>query len=469
MSRSTFAALSLCLLLLASSISTRCAHAQPESSNPEVRAPNVLLIISDDHAWTDYGFMGHEIVETPQLDKLARSSVTYTRGYVSSPLCRPSLATIISGLPTPVHGITGNDLRITGANAQGRRINGMTSRAHPDWAPKHEQIYTDFLQHPNVARILQSAGYLTLQTGKWWESDPRRFGFTHAMTHGDPKRGGRHGDVGLKISREGIQPIKAFLDQAAEQEKPFFIWHAPFLPHTPHTPPQRLHDKYLSRESNPFVARYYAMVEWFDETCGELLTELDQRGLSDNTIVVYVADNGWIQDPESARFAPLSKQDPHEGGIRTPIMIRWPGTIEPRMDESTLVSSIDIAPTILRCCHLDVPASMSGIDLRDKEALEERNTVFGYDGSHDIYDLDQRTSNVETRFIIHGDWKLLLHQEGASFQAYNGVYTGRADNREAQPELYRVTTDPHERNNLANEQPEKVAELKAMLDFWWRP
>ncbi len=429
--------------------------------------PNVLLIISDDHSWTDYGFMGHPHIETPNLDRLARESLTYTRGYVTSPLCRPSLASILTGLHTPVHGITGNDLRIPKGPDGNRKVGGMRSRRHPEWAPKHEQLYAGFTKLPNIAKSLGEAGYLSLQTGKYWEGKPQRAGFTHAMTHADPERGGRHGDAGLDISRKGIQPIKDFLDEAKEAEKPFFIWHAPFLPHTPHNPAKELHDKYREREPNEFVSRYYAMVDWFDQTCGELLNELDHRGLTENTIVIYVTDNGWIQDPNSGRFAALSKQDPHEGGIRTPIMLKWPGKVTPKMDHATLVSSIDIAPTILRCCQAKVPETMKGLDLRNTESLAKRNTVFGYDGNHD-FELENRTSNVETRFVIQGEWKLLLHHPGPTlFRAYNGVYTGKSDNKEGKPELYHLFSDPHEKINLATKQPERVVALTKALYAWW--
>ncbi|MEM7383517.1 MAG: sulfatase [Verrucomicrobiota bacterium] len=430
--------------------------------------PNVLLIISDDQSWTDYGFMGHPHIETPHLDKLASESLTYTRGYVTSPLCRPSLASILTGLHTHEHGITGNDLKVTGKGAKGRKLNGMASRVHPDWAPKHEQIYKAFEKLPNVAKSLNKVGYLTLQTGKFWESRPQRHGFTHAMTHGDPARGGRHGDEGLKISRKGIGAITDFLDESKAVDKPFFIWHAPFLPHTPHNPAKELHEKYLKKEPNEFVSRYYAMVDWFDQTCGELLDELDKRNLRENTLVLYVTDNGWIQDPESRRFAPLSKQDPHEGGIRTPIMVRWPGVIQPQRDDQTLVSSIDLAPTILKSCDVSVPKTMKGLDLRDREALAKRNTITGYDGNHDIYDLKKRTSNIETRYIVEGDWKLLIHHASPTlFRAYNGVYTGREDNKAGKPELYNLATDPHEKNNLAETNAERLAELRKKLNAWY--
>ncbi|MGJ8696183.1 MAG: sulfatase family protein [Verrucomicrobiaceae bacterium] len=426
--------------------------------------PNVVLILSDDQSWNDYSFMGHDIIETPRLDQFAAESLTYTRGYVTSPLCRPSLASIFTGMHTPHHGITGNDLRTD------KGVNGQRSRIHPDWAPKHEHLYASFQKHPNLARSLTDAGYLSLQTGKFWEGKPQRHGFTHAMTHADPKRGGRHGDEGLKISRNGIAPIKTFLDEAKEKQKPFFIWHAPFLPHTPHNPPQELYHKYLALEPNKFVARYYAMVEWFDQTCGQLFDELDARGLAENTIVLYVTDNGWIQSSEDARYAPQSKQEPHDTGIRTPIMVRWTGTIAPRMDKNTLVSAIDLAPTILKACGVQTPDTMTGLDLRDTDALKKRNIVYGYDGNHDMFDFQNTTTNCESRYLVQGDWKLILHNNDATFEkTYHGRYTGRPDNREGKPELYNLKDDPFEKSNLAPKHPEKVEALTKALNAWWSP
>ena len=154
--------------------------------------PNVVMIISDDQAWTDYSFMGHDVIETPHLDKLAKQSATFRRGYVPSSLCRPSLATMITGLYPHHHGITGNDL------PKGTNRSKML---------KHIEA------HATIPRMLAEHGYLSMQTGKWWEGNHRLGGFTHGMTHGDPKRGGRHGDLGLKISREGHKPNEELLDE----------------------------------------------------------------------------------------------------------------------------------------------------------------------------------------------------------------------------------------------------------------
>ena len=269
-------------------------------STAQAQTPNIVLIISDDQAWTDYGFMGHGEIKTPNLDKLASQSLTFTRGYVPTSLCRPSLASIITGLYPAQHHISGNDVALGTPNRKATvaRLKG-----------KIKSLDT-------LPRLLAGKGYLSLQTGKWWEGSYADGGFTHGMTHGDRDRGGRHGDEGLKIGREGLQPIYDFMEEAGA--KPFFVWYAPFLPHTPHNPPKRILEKYELDGRPPALAKYYAMCEWFDETCGELVDHIDEKGLSENTIVIYVTDNGWIQRtyqtevPEkwNKPFAPGSKQSP---------------------------------------------------------------------------------------------------------------------------------------------------------------
>ena len=251
------------------------------------KPPNIVYIISDDQTWTDYSFMGHKIIETPQIDKLAKESLTYTHGYVPSSLCCPSLATMITGLYPRQNKITGNEPPIP---AEGKRS--------AEYARRFAQQVALIDKGPSLPRILKEKGYVSHQSGKWWQGHYSRGGFTHGMTHGDPKRGGRHGDEGLKIGRNGMEPIFNFIKDAGD--KPFFIWYAPFLPHTPHNPPKRLFDKYAAKVDSPHIARYYAMVEWFDETVGELVNHIDEKGLGKDTIFIYVTDNGWIQNPPRA-------------------------------------------------------------------------------------------------------------------------------------------------------------------------
>ena len=149
-------------------------------------------------------------------------------------------------------------------------------------------------------------------------------------------------------------------------------------------------------------------------------------------------------------------------------MVRWKGQIKPLMDKTTLVSSIDIAPTILKLAGADVPKAMTGIDLRDGDALKKRNTVFGADHSHDIVGVDKRVANQESRFVVHGEWKLILHNpKNFPPPKYGGRPNGKENNPEGKPELYNLISDPHELKNLADKNPEKVMALSKKLNAWW--
>src|SRR5690606_22332762 len=131
--------------------------------------------------------------------------------------------------------------------------------------------------YPTLPKRLAERGYQSFQSGKWWEGSFRRGGFTQGMTRGFPEPRGRHGDDGLKIGRRGMRPVFRFIDSAVQQQKPFFLWYAPMMPHALHNPPERLLEKYRSKVDSLSVAKYYAMCEWFDETCGRLIRYIDKK------------------------------------------------------------------------------------------------------------------------------------------------------------------------------------------------
>jgi uncharacterized sulfatase len=431
---------------------------QPTDDPP----PNIILIISDDHGWTDYGFMSHPKIETPSLDRLAAESAVFTRGYVPTALCRPSLATLSTGLYAHQHRITGNDPALLPEMVGPNRV-----LEEPEAYRRQRARLISFIDdHPTVPRLLASRNYVSHQSGKWWEGDYRRGGFTHGMTRGFPEPGGRHGDDGLVIGREGLQPLFDFIDQATTAQQPFFAWYAPFLPHTPHNPPARLLEKYKLRGSeSDSTAKYYAMVEWFDETCGALLQRLEEKQLRRNTLIVYVGDNGWIQLPNGNGFAPRSKQSAHEGGIRQPTMFCWPSMIRPGFRGEQLCSSIDIVPTILAAAHVDIPANLPGINLLP--ALKAgtptpRTEVFGEAFAHDVADLDQPEASLLYRWVIEDRWKLLLTYDGQVGR--DARHHPRTDRR---PQLYDLLADPHEERNLAADHPELVKRLGEKLAAWW--
>lgn len=407
------------------------------------KPPNIVLIISDDQSWTDYSFMGHEAIETPNIDRLAKQSRLFKRGYVPSSLCCPSLASMITGLYPHQTKITGNEPPMPpgGRNSEQYR--------------KQVQECVSFIDDlPTLPRLLAKRGYVSHQSGKWWQGHYSRGGFTHGMTHGDPKRGGRHGDVGLKIGREGMDEIFDFIEEA--DDKPFFVWYAPFLPHTPHNPPKRLLEKYSKKTESKFIARYWAMCEWFDETCGQLLDHLDEKKLADDTIVLYVTDNGWIQRADNGRYAPRSKRSQYDGGLRTPIMVRWPGKVKPE-DRPELANSIDLAPTILKACGLAPTEAMQGIDLLDDEALAKRKSTYGAIYLHNAVDIHKPSANLTYRWLINGDWKLILpHKENV---------TTRAKQKDTGDiELYNLAKDPHERKNLAKARQGRTKRLAKQLN-----
>lgn len=414
---------------------TAGCFAAPAASSPATPPPNVVLIISDDHAWTDYSFMGHPHIKTPRLDKLHSESLVFRRGYVPSPLCCPSLASIITGRYPHDHKITSNDPPIPDGMKPGTFQRSEVFRAGREIMNRHlERVAT-------LPRLLSQKGYLSLQTGKWWQGHFSRGGFTHGMTQGQ-----RHGDEGLKIGRNTLQPIYDFIAVAEQEKKPFFIWYAPMLPHTPHNPPDRFLHKYLDKTPSPHIARYWAMVEWFDESCGQLLDHLDERGLADNTLVIYVTDNGWIQDPDSGRFAPRSKQTPYEGGIRTPIMVRWPGRIKPSQPDD-LAISLDIVPTVLHLAGIEPPENLPGLNLLDRRAVAGRTTLYGEYFTHNAVDLNNPERNLLGQWVIENQWKLILPRDPSK-----------------SAELFQLANDPHEQTNLAAEYPALVQRLTKVAE-----
>lgn len=421
------------VLLLGTALTTRSALAEQ---------PNVVFLLSDDQSWGDYGFMEHPHLKTPSLDKLAKAGILYERGYVTAPLCRPSLASIVTGLYPHQTQIRGNDpLLPKGTNRLDKQFKEISLNMRNRMTAPMNTL-------PSFVKILKDNGYATLQTGKWWEGDPKDHGFTDAMTHGDHNRGGRHGDHGLKIGRETMDPIYDFVDAAKENEQPFFIWYGVYLPHAPHDAPDRLFNQYKDIAPDEPTARYWANVQWLDETCGQIVDHLKAKGMYENTIFVFTSDNGWVQNPERTGRSIRSKREPVEAGIRTPIFITQDGVTQPLRDAQALASNIDIAPTILKACGIQPPAEMTGLDLRDTAALQKRNRIFVdvYQHDSDLDKLDDLDNGLKARVVIDG-WDKL---------------TARPDKNQ----LFNLKTDPDDRKDISGENPEKVQQLQNVIATW---
>tara|TARA_B100001027_G_scaffold215525_1_gene189669 strand:+ start:4563 stop:5918 length:1356 start_codon:yes stop_codon:yes gene_type:complete len=419
------------------------------------KSPNVLYIISDDQSWTDYGFMGHPHIKTPHLDKLANESVLFERGYVPTALCRPSLVTLINGQYAHKHGVTGND----------PSPKNYPPKDGENYNQKRAQLISYLNRFETLPNLLGEKGYLSHQSGKWWEGNFKHGGFTHGMTRGFPQPRGRHGDDGLKIGRDGLKPIEDFVDHAIQERKNFFLWYGVFLPHTPHNPPERLLKPYSELELPVSIAKFYAMCTWFDETCGQLIDILEKRNLREDTIIVYVTDNGWIQNPEKNGYAPRSKQTPYEGGIRTPIMFSWPNGDLKNGKRKDVVSSIDLFPTVLAATGARIPKNLPGLNLLENLKIEKpikRNGILGESFAHDIADVENPEESLLFRWTIEGKWKLLLTYDGEVNR-----YKTTHPREEKRPQLFNLLQDPKEEKNLAEQNPKVVARLADKIGKWW--
>jgi uncharacterized sulfatase len=425
---------------------TSCKEVKEEpKEESEEKLPNIVFILSDDQAWTDYGFMGHEHIETPNIDKLANESATFTRGYVPTSLCAPSLASIITGVYPRKHMVLANDRVLPGDDKEGK-----PAWTRPWRAKNYAPVIANFKKLNTLPKILKEKGYLSFQTGKWWIGNHANGGFDDGMTHGDPERGGRHGDYGLEIGRKGMDTLNSYIDLALEKKRPFFMWYAPFLPHSPHNPPDSLLQKYLPKAPTEYVAKYWAMCEWFDSTCGQLMDYIEEKGQTENTIFVYVCDNGWVQNENNTAYNPISKQSPYDYGMRTPIMFKWKGKIAPKRDENSLVSSLDMIPTVLDLIGMESPEALDGINVLNETKLEDRKAIFGEIYNHDFNTVDE---SLKYKIVMTNPYKLIIPDEM------------NRPNEEIQ--LYNSYKDPFEQMDLAKEHPEIVEKLMISIQEEW--
>ncbi|MCA9174015.1 MAG: sulfatase-like hydrolase/transferase [Planctomycetales bacterium] len=453
------------------------------AAESDAARPNIVLIISDDQAYTDFGFMGHPLVRTPELDRLASEAVLFRNGYVPSSVCRPSLVSILTGLYPHQHHIYFNH-----PPPGFRELTQLRSKAEFD---RLRQLAAGRIRSlPSLPRLLGELGYRSLQTGKYWEGHWRQAGFTEGMTIAEPSAGGGrlgdkqlpsgewvahgNGDHGLAIGRETMAPIERFL--AAEDDRPFFLWYAPFLPHSPHDAPQRYERLYEHNETPIHQRKYFASISQFDDTVGKLMALLDRSGKRDNTVVVFVVDNGWVAAEKAKADGSFdhtrrSKRAPFDDGLRTPIFFWQPRRFAAQRRDN-LVSSVDLAPTLLRLAGYPVErlsAPLPGVDLvpqlRGEQSVNDpscaNRSVFGEIYPGDATALGNPAGDIAYRWVRNGPWKLIaVHAQGGS-APWNGYLAGDA--------VYRVDRDPNERRNLIRDEPDRAARLRRELDDWWLP
>ena len=280
-----------------------------------------------------------------------------------------------------------------------------------------------------------------------------------------PQRNGElvahgNGDLGLAIGRDTMKPIFDFIGKKAHVQ-PFMVWYAPYLPHLPFDAPKRFEQHYDNPQLSESLLGYYAQITRFDESVGKLVQHIEDKGLAENTVFLFISDNGYRPSEDGTKVtanSSRSKWSPYEDGIRTPILIRWDGKIQPS-NHLNLVQAIDLVPTILDAAGLthEITPRMKGISLipsaSGSKSLPDR-PAFGAIYPNDAQSLGEPGKHVVMRWIRLGDHKLIIPTSA----------------RES-ARLFDLSADPLETTNLAlqSDWSDRVSILKKRLDKWWMP
>jgi arylsulfatase A len=453
--------------------------------------PNVILVVIDDMGWADLGCYGSKLHQTPQIDKLAAGGMRFTSAYAACPVCSPSRAAIMTGKwPARLH---------------------LT-----DWLPGRGDLPAQRLARPKIrqqlaleeitlAEMFHKAGYATASIGKWHLGGagfgPREQGFDVNVAGdqgGSPPgyfapffqaAGSKSGKTkgrqlaGLEDAPDGSYLTDLLTDAAIQfieqhQDRPFFV----YLPHyTVHIPLQAKPDlvaKYPAE--TPFRGQqnspvYAAMIESLDGGIGRLLAKLDELKLAENTIVIFTSDNGGLATLEGPHTpatsnAPLreGKGFLYEGGIRVPLIVRWPARIQPQQTSDVPVCTMDLMPTLTELCGIRLEHAIDGQPFAAELAIHpQTRSVSEGNGVPPPNELvpRSRVGLVSRPLFWHyphysnqggkpggavreGDWKLIEFYE------------------DGRRELFNLKSDPSESHNLAAKEPQRVEELAARLAAW---
>ncbi len=444
------------LMLVLAKLYTATAHSGSQASPIH---PNIILINVDDLGWKDVGFMGSRYYETPNIDRLASEGMVFMQAYAGAANCAPSRACLMSGQNTPRHGI----YTVSNSDRGDARTRKIIPTPNNETLP--DTIYT-------LAEMLRDNGYVTGTFGKWHlGDDPKTQGFqvnAGGSHRGNPGNKGYFSPYNVdflsdgtkgeyltdRLTREAIRFVKA------HQDTSFFLYLPFYAVHTPIMGKEALIKKFAQKPGVDGQDRpdYAAMVASVDENVGRLLAEVKKLGLTENTVVIFTSDNGGIRA--------ISHQDPlragkgayYEGGIRVPLVVRWPGKVKAGSRNDTPVTHLDFYPTIQSIIQAKKTSSLLDGDdisplLYGKE-LPERTLVWHFpiylQGYHPGED-GGRDPLFRTRpgsIIRQGSWKLHEYFEDGGL------------------ELYNLKEDPGETYNLAADDPQKVQALHKLLKNW---
>ncbi|MDO6807390.1 sulfatase [Zobellia galactanivorans] len=428
-----------------------CTEKKKEEAKPAQERPNIVFIIADDMAWDDSGAYGHPNIQTPNIDQLAKDGMRFDNAFLTTSSCSPSRTSIITGLYP--HNTDAEQLH---------------------WPLPTSKI--------TFVEQLKKSGYWTAQAGKWHLGDSIKTRFDLVKDVGT--HGFQLSPTGEKTKQKGdgsgCEEWVPVLKQRP-QDQPFFLWLAAVDPHRPYDDdiianPHALKDVVLppyfpdTKEVREDFVHYYNEITRLDNYVGQVVSELDRQGVSDNTMILFISDNG--------RPFPRDKTTLYDGGIKTPWIVKWPKKVEANSVNTKLVSAIDIAPTFLKLAGLEALPSFEGKDfsplLEDPKA-KIRDLVYAEDHWHDYEDYTRAVRTEEFKYIrnFYTDLPNTPSADafvGGTFQSMRELKK-KGELNEAQlacfvsprpsEELYDVVNDPYELKNLA-EDPDHQKTLKTL-------
>jgi arylsulfatase A-like enzyme len=434
--------------------------------------PNFVLVLVDDLGWMDTGCYGSEYYDTPNINRLAGEGMRFTNGYAACAVCSPTRAAVMTGRYPARLGVT-DWIR---ARFQRGKIPADKKNPTEYVGGKNRKLLCPpnalwmELEEITIAEALKSAGYTSCHIGKWhlgaddWYPDKQGFDyniggcdFGQPPSYFDPySRKGQGPIPTLAGRRKGEYLTDREADEAVKfirrhKDEPFFLYMAHYAVHTPIQGKADLVAKYKgkkpTKQKNP---TYAAMVESVDDAVGSIMSVLDELDIADRTIVFFTSDNGGLMGVTNNEPLRAGKGYPYEGGIREPLIVRWPKTVKGGSISHEPVTSVDYLPTVCEAAGVPLPQDrdIDGASLLDHlksngtKALN-RDAIYWHFPHY-------RGKVVPYSIIRAGDWKLIKRYEGKTF------------------ELFNLKDDLSEKNELSEKMPAKVKELDAKLSGWLR-
>ncbi len=422
--------------------------------------PNFVLILADDLGWTDLGCYGSDFHETPRLDRLAAEGLRFTDAYAACQSCSPTRASILTGrYPARLH------------------LTDWIPGRTPDGAKLSPPKWTNFLRRAEVtlAEALEPAGYASAAIGKWHLGKPGWFprdqGFDFAFAG---SAAGSHGSMfppywpASRLGLFGLQPIEDIRDGEyltdrltreaerfleANRDRPFFLYLSHFAVHGPVQGPPELVRKYKAKSpgADHHNPEYAAMLENLDASSGHILDKLAALGLERETLVVFYSDNGGLSKGgaiTSNRPLRGEKSTAWEGGVRVPLILRWPGVISAGTQTEEPVTSTDLFPTFLEAAGVEPPVEIDGKSLLPLARGEkiDRGPIFWHAPHYKAH--TPVLTMTPYSAVRDGDWKLIERHEDGSV------------------ELYNLAEDIGETMDYSADRPEITERLRSLLADW---